>query len=68
VAAALTPGSGAPPAARRLSGHLLTMSKDELSAIGPPDGGRPVRAAGQRWTLEELGAAVASLGVGPRTS
>jgi 3-oxoacyl-[acyl-carrier protein] reductase len=58
----------ATPEGRRLSGHLLTMSKDELSAIGPPDGGRPVRAAGQRWTLEELGAAVASLGVGPRTS
>ena len=58
----------ATPEGRRLSGRLLTMSKDELSAIGPPDGGRPVRAAGERWTLEELGAAVASLGVGPPTT
>jgi NAD(P)-dependent dehydrogenase (short-subunit alcohol dehydrogenase family) len=58
----------ATPEGRRLTGQLLTMSKDELSAIGPPDGGRPVRAAGERWTLEELGSAVASLGVGPKTT
>ena len=58
----------ATPEGRRLSGRLLTMSKDELSVIRPPDGGRPVRAAGERWTLEELGAAVASLGVGPSTT
>jgi NAD(P)-dependent dehydrogenase (short-subunit alcohol dehydrogenase family) len=58
----------ATPGGRRLSGRLLTMSKDELWAIGPPEGGRPVRAAGERWTLEELGAAVASLGAGPTTT
>jgi NAD(P)-dependent dehydrogenase (short-subunit alcohol dehydrogenase family) len=58
----------ATPEGRRVSGRLLTMSKDELSAIGPPDGGRPVRAAGERWTLKELGAAVASLGAGPTTT
>jgi NAD(P)-dependent dehydrogenase (short-subunit alcohol dehydrogenase family) len=48
----------ATPEGRRLSGRLLTMSKDELVVIGAPEGGRPVRAAGERWTLEELGAAV----------
>jgi NAD(P)-dependent dehydrogenase (short-subunit alcohol dehydrogenase family) len=58
----------ATPEGRRLSGRLLTMGKDELVVIGAPDGGRPVRAAGERWTLEELGAAVASLGVGPGTT
>jgi len=51
----------ATPEGRRLSGRLLTMTKDELSVIGPPDGGRCVRAAGERWGLEELGAAVRSL-------
>jgi NAD(P)-dependent dehydrogenase (short-subunit alcohol dehydrogenase family) len=51
----------ATPEGRRLTGRLLTMTKDELSAIGPPDGGRTVRAAGERWSLEELGAAVRSL-------
>jgi NAD(P)-dependent dehydrogenase (short-subunit alcohol dehydrogenase family) len=48
----------ATPEGRRLSGRLLTMSKDELVVIGAPEGGRPVRAAGERWALEELGAAV----------
>jgi hypothetical protein len=51
----------ATPEGRRLTGRLLTMTKDELSAIGPPDGGRTVRAAGERWSLEELVAAVRSL-------
>jgi NAD(P)-dependent dehydrogenase (short-subunit alcohol dehydrogenase family) len=51
----------ATPEGRRLSGRLLTMTKDELWLIGPPDGGRTVRAAGERWGLEELGAAVRSL-------
>ena len=48
----------ATPEGRRLSGRLLTMGKDDLVVIGAPEGGRPVRAAGERWTLEELGAAV----------
>jgi NAD(P)-dependent dehydrogenase (short-subunit alcohol dehydrogenase family) len=48
----------ATPEGRRLSGRLLTMGKDELAVIGAPESGRPVRAAGERWTLEELGAAV----------
>jgi 3-oxoacyl-[acyl-carrier protein] reductase len=48
----------ATPEGRRLSGRLLTMGKDELVGIRPPDGGRTVRAAGERWTLEELAAAV----------
>jgi hypothetical protein len=48
----------ATPEGRRLSGRLLTMTKDELTAIGPPEGGWPVRAPGERWTLEDLGAAV----------
>jgi NAD(P)-dependent dehydrogenase (short-subunit alcohol dehydrogenase family) len=52
----------ATPEGRRLSGQLLTMGKDELVVIGPPKGGRPVRAAGERWTgLEELRAAVGEL-------
>ena len=48
----------ATPEGRRLSGRLLTMGKDELVVIRPPDGGRTVRAVGERWTLEELAAAV----------
>jgi NAD(P)-dependent dehydrogenase (short-subunit alcohol dehydrogenase family) len=48
----------ATPDGRRLSGRLLTMGKDDLVVIGAPEGGRPVRAVGERWTLEELGAAV----------
>jgi NAD(P)-dependent dehydrogenase (short-subunit alcohol dehydrogenase family) len=52
----------ATPEGRRLSGRLLTMGKDELVVVGAPEGGRPVRAAGERWTgLEELGAAVGQL-------
>jgi NAD(P)-dependent dehydrogenase (short-subunit alcohol dehydrogenase family) len=51
----------ATPEGRRLSGRLLTMTKDELTAIGPPDGGRALRAPGERWTLEDLGAAVGEL-------
>jgi NAD(P)-dependent dehydrogenase (short-subunit alcohol dehydrogenase family) len=51
----------ATPEGRRLSGRLLTMTKDELTAIGPPDGGRPWRAPGERWTLEDLGVAVGEL-------
>jgi NAD(P)-dependent dehydrogenase (short-subunit alcohol dehydrogenase family) len=51
----------ATPEGRRLSGRLLTMTKDELTAVGPPDGGRPLRAPGERWTLEDLGAAVGEL-------
>lgn len=52
----------ATPEGRRLSGRLLTMTKDELVVIGAPEGGRPVRGAGERWTgLEELGAAVGQL-------
>ncbi|MGH9191706.1 MAG: SDR family NAD(P)-dependent oxidoreductase [Acidimicrobiales bacterium] len=51
----------ATPDGRRLSGHLFTMTKDELTAIGPPDGGRLVRAPGERWTLEALSTAVPSL-------
>jgi NAD(P)-dependent dehydrogenase (short-subunit alcohol dehydrogenase family) len=55
----------ATPEGRRLSGRLLTMGKDELMVIGAPEGGRPVRAAGERWQgLEELGAAVRSLAGG----
>jgi NAD(P)-dependent dehydrogenase (short-subunit alcohol dehydrogenase family) len=55
----------ATPEGRRLSGRLLTMGKDELVVIGPPAGGRTVRAAGERWRgLEELGAAVRSLAGG----
>jgi NAD(P)-dependent dehydrogenase (short-subunit alcohol dehydrogenase family) len=48
----------ATPEGRRLSGRLLTMGKDELVVIGAPEGGRPVRAAGERWTLDGLAAAV----------
>jgi NAD(P)-dependent dehydrogenase (short-subunit alcohol dehydrogenase family) len=48
----------ATPEGRRLSGRLLTMGRDELVGIRPPDGGRTVRAVGERWTLEELSAAV----------
>jgi NAD(P)-dependent dehydrogenase (short-subunit alcohol dehydrogenase family) len=48
----------ATPEGRRLSGRLLTMGKDELVVIRPPDGGRTVRAVGERWTLEELSGAV----------
>jgi 3-oxoacyl-[acyl-carrier protein] reductase len=51
----------ATPEGRRLSGRLLTMTKDELTAFGPPEGGRPVRAPGERWTLEDLSAAVGVL-------
>jgi NAD(P)-dependent dehydrogenase (short-subunit alcohol dehydrogenase family) len=51
----------ATPEGRRLSGRLLTMTKDELTAIGPPDGGRALRAPGERWTLGDLGAAVGEL-------
>ena len=51
----------ATPRGRRLSGQLLTMTKDELMLIRPPDGGRVVRAAGERWELEELGTAVEGL-------
>jgi 2-hydroxycyclohexanecarboxyl-CoA dehydrogenase len=51
----------ATPEGRRLSGQLLTMTKDELVAIRPPDGGRTMRAAGERWTLEDLGVAVGEL-------
>jgi NAD(P)-dependent dehydrogenase (short-subunit alcohol dehydrogenase family) len=51
----------ATPEGRRLSGRLFTMTKDELTIIGPPDGGRSVRAPGERWTLEDLGAAVRQL-------
>jgi NAD(P)-dependent dehydrogenase (short-subunit alcohol dehydrogenase family) len=49
----------ATPEGRRLSGRLLTMGKDELVVVRPPDGGRTVRAAGERWRgLEELAGAV----------
>jgi NAD(P)-dependent dehydrogenase (short-subunit alcohol dehydrogenase family) len=49
----------ATPEGRRLSGRLLTMGASELVVIGAPEGGRPVRAAGERWTgLEELSGAV----------
>ncbi|HET6921470.1 MAG TPA: SDR family NAD(P)-dependent oxidoreductase [Jiangellaceae bacterium] len=51
----------ATPEGRRLSGRLFTMTKDDLTAIDPPDGGRLVRAPGERWTLDDLGAAVQSL-------
>jgi NAD(P)-dependent dehydrogenase (short-subunit alcohol dehydrogenase family) len=51
----------ATPDGRRVSGRLFTMTKDELMLIGPPDGARVVRAAGERWGLEELGAAVVGL-------
>jgi NAD(P)-dependent dehydrogenase (short-subunit alcohol dehydrogenase family) len=54
----------ATPAGRRLSGRLFTLTKDELVVIGAPEGGRPVRAAGERWRLGELAAAVGGL-VGP---
>jgi hypothetical protein len=37
------------------------MTKDELTAIDPPDGGRLVHAPGERWTLDDLGAALQSL-------
>ncbi len=55
----------ATPAGRRLSGQLFTMTKDELTVIDPPGGGRLVRAPGERWTLEALSAAVPGL-VGAR--
>jgi NAD(P)-dependent dehydrogenase (short-subunit alcohol dehydrogenase family) len=51
----------ATPEGRRLSGHLFTMTKDELMDFGPPDERRLVRAPGERWTLEDLTAAVRSL-------
>jgi NAD(P)-dependent dehydrogenase (short-subunit alcohol dehydrogenase family) len=51
----------ATPEGRRLSGRLFTMTKHELTVIMPPDGGRIVRAPGERWTLEDLGAAVRTL-------
>jgi NAD(P)-dependent dehydrogenase (short-subunit alcohol dehydrogenase family) len=50
---------------RRLSGRLFTMTENELAVIRPPDGGRMVRAAGERWRgLDELGAAVGELASG----
>jgi NAD(P)-dependent dehydrogenase (short-subunit alcohol dehydrogenase family) len=52
----------ATPEGRRLSGRLFTMGANELVVIGAPEGGRPVRAAGERWTgLEELSVAVGEL-------
>jgi NAD(P)-dependent dehydrogenase (short-subunit alcohol dehydrogenase family) len=51
----------ATPEGRRLSGQLFTMTKDELTVIMPPNGARVVRAPGERWTLEDLGAAVEGL-------
>jgi NAD(P)-dependent dehydrogenase (short-subunit alcohol dehydrogenase family) len=51
----------ATPEGRRLSGRLFTMTKDELTVIDPPHGGRLVRAAGERWGMEDLRAAVQSL-------
>jgi NAD(P)-dependent dehydrogenase (short-subunit alcohol dehydrogenase family) len=52
----------ATPEGRRLSGRLFTMTTDELVVIRPPDGGRTVRATGERWTgLGELGVAVGEL-------
>jgi NAD(P)-dependent dehydrogenase (short-subunit alcohol dehydrogenase family) len=51
----------ATPDGRRLSGRLFTMMKDELMLIGPPDGGRSVRAPSERWTLEALRTAARSL-------
>jgi NAD(P)-dependent dehydrogenase (short-subunit alcohol dehydrogenase family) len=46
---------------RRSSGRLFTMTKDQLIVIRPPDGGRLVRAPGERWTIEDLGVAVGEL-------
>jgi 2-hydroxycyclohexanecarboxyl-CoA dehydrogenase len=55
----------ATPEGRRLSGRLFTMTTDELVVIRPPDGGRTVRAAGERWTgLGELAVAVGELAGG----
>jgi len=51
----------ATPEGRRLSGRLFTMTKDELTVIPPPEGAQVVRAAGERWELEDLGAAVERL-------
>ena len=51
----------ATPEGRRLSGRLFTMTKDELTIIRPPNSERVVRAAGERWGLEELVAATRSV-------
>jgi NAD(P)-dependent dehydrogenase (short-subunit alcohol dehydrogenase family) len=51
----------ATPAGRRLSGRLLTMTKDELILMRPPDGAQSVRAVGEQWGLAELGEAVEEL-------
>ena len=37
------------------------MTKDDLTVIPPPEGAQVVRAAGERWELEDLGAAVERL-------
>jgi NAD(P)-dependent dehydrogenase (short-subunit alcohol dehydrogenase family) len=46
---------------RRLSGHLFTMTKDELTVIGPPSHDLTVAAPGPAWTLPDLSAAIAEL-------
>jgi len=49
-------------AGRRLSGQLFTMTKDELTVIGPPPDVRTVRAPGPVWTLADLAAAIRTAG------
>jgi NAD(P)-dependent dehydrogenase (short-subunit alcohol dehydrogenase family) len=43
---------------RRLSGQLFTMTRDELTVIGPPPDVRTLTASGAAWTLDELSTAI----------
>jgi NAD(P)-dependent dehydrogenase (short-subunit alcohol dehydrogenase family) len=43
---------------RRLSGQLFTMTKDELTIIGPPPDERTITAPNGSWTLGDLSAAI----------
>jgi NAD(P)-dependent dehydrogenase (short-subunit alcohol dehydrogenase family) len=43
---------------RRISGQLFTMSKNELTLIGPPPDVRTVTASGAAWTVDELSTAI----------
>jgi NAD(P)-dependent dehydrogenase (short-subunit alcohol dehydrogenase family) len=46
---------------RRLSGQLFTMTKDELTVIGPPNHDLTVAAPGPAWTIDDLATAVSKL-------
>jgi len=46
---------------RRLSGHLFTMTKHELTLIAPPTDARTATAPGSAWTLADLAVAASRL-------